>query len=356
MSAMQILAAQPWVPRLGWTLLHFLWQGARHRHRLCRRTKVGRAHLRPERPLFARLCGAYGDGHRPPGDLDAPAGTGDGIRCRQLRGAVVRRTNRARSIHLPGAYKRRISCHAWAVSILGGRVLAYRRDRFLAAPAGRLDARRASSLQNGARRVRRMATDARSAQSSHFCLPAGPLARVGALQAPAAIGWLRPVVLVPAGALAGLPSAQIEALLLHELAHIRRHDYLVNILQSAVEAVFFYHPAVWWISSHIRAERELCCDDIAVSITGDAVVYARALAEFDSARLIQPAVMAANGGSLAGRIARLLGQSSASRRASRGPGAAPALILLAIGAWAVLAQTAASAAVRGRVDQAVFQR
>ena len=94
----------------------------------------------------------------------------------------------------------------------------------------------------------------------------------GLLQAPAAIGWLRPIVLVPAGALAGLPAAQIEALLLHELAHIRRHDYLVHILQSAVEAVFFYHPAVWWISGHMRAERELCCDDIAVSITGDAVV------------------------------------------------------------------------------------
>ena len=160
----------------------------------------------------------------------------------------------------------------------------------------------------------------------------------GLLQAPAAIGWLRPIVLVPAGALAGLPAAQIEALLLHELAHIRRHDYLVHILQSAVEAVFFYHPAVWWISGHMRAERELCCDDIAVSITGDAVIYARALAEFDSARWIQPTVMAANGGSLADRIARLLGQPSTSRRASCGPGTAPALILLAIGAWAVFAQ------------------
>jgi uncharacterized protein (TIGR03435 family) len=162
----------------------------------------------------------------------------------------------------------------------------------------------------------------------------------GLLQAPAAIGWLRPVVLVPAGALAGLPAAQIEALLPHELAHVRRHDYLVNLLQSAVEAVFFYHPAVWWVSSHMRAERELCCDDMAVSITGDAVIYARALAEIDSARLIQPTVMAANGGSLADRIARLLGQPPSSRRASRGQGAVPALTLLAIGAWAVFAQPA----------------
>jgi uncharacterized protein (TIGR03435 family) len=160
----------------------------------------------------------------------------------------------------------------------------------------------------------------------------------GAVHAPAAIGWLRPVVLVPAGALAGLPVEQIEALLVHELAHIRRHDYLVHILQSVIEAVFFYHPAVWWISSHVRAERELCCDDIAVSLTGDAVVYARALAEFASARWVQPAVMAATGGSLAGRIARLLGQPPTSGRTSCGPGTIPALILLATGACAVLAQ------------------
>jgi bla regulator protein blaR1 len=131
----------------------------------------------------------------------------------------------------------------------------------------------------------------------------------------------------------------VEALLLHELAHIRRHDYLVHILQSVVEAVFFYHPGVWWISAHIRTERELCCDDIAVSIAGDAVIYARALAEFDAARFIQPAVMAANGGSVADRIARLLGQPSTSGRSSRGTASVPALILLAIGAWAVFAQS-----------------
>jgi uncharacterized protein (TIGR03435 family) len=161
----------------------------------------------------------------------------------------------------------------------------------------------------------------------------------GRVQAPAALGWLRPIVLVPVGALAGLPAAQLEALLLHELAHIRRHDYLIHILQSAVEAVFFYHPAVWWISGHMRAERELCCDDIAVSVTGDAVLYARALAEFDSARSIQPTVMAATGGSVAHRIARLLGQPSTSRRPSCGPGTAATVILFAIGAWVVFAQS-----------------
>ena len=87
------------------------------------------------------------------------------------------------------------------------------------------------------------------------------------VQVPTVVGWLRPVVLVPVGALGGLPAEHLEALLLHELAHIRRHDYLVNMLQSVAEALLFYHPAVWWVSGHIRAERELCCDDVAVSVS-----------------------------------------------------------------------------------------
>src|SRR5258706_667642 len=100
----------------------------------------------------------------------------------------------------------------------------------------------------------------------------------------AVIGWLRPAILTPVGMLAGLPVAQIEAILLHELAHIRRLDYLVNLAQGCVEAVMFYHPAVWWISSVIRAERENCCDDIVVDYTGDAREYAAALATLEYRR------------------------------------------------------------------------
>ena len=78
---------------------------------------------------------------------------------------------------------------------------------------------------------------------------------------PMVLGHFRPVILIPVGVLAGLPAGQIEAILLHELAHIRRFDYLVNVLQRLVEGLLFYHPAVWWISRVIRAERENCCDD-----------------------------------------------------------------------------------------------
>ena len=162
------------------------------------------------------------------------------------------------------------------------------------------------------------------------------------VQAPAVVGWLRPVVLVPVGALTGLPPEQIEALLLHELAHIRRHDYLVNVLQSVVEALLFYHPAVWWISGHIRTERELCCDDVAVSVSGDVLTYARALAELESARPAHfRAAMAATGGSLAHRIARLLGQSRPASRTLSGPGIIAAAMLLGITAFAVFGQPAA---------------
>ena len=83
---------------------------------------------------------------------------------------------------------------------------------------------------------------------------------------PATLGWIRPVILLPPATALGITPRQLEALLAHELAHIRRHDYLVNVLQMMAETVFFYHPAVWWASRRIRVERELCCDDIAIDV------------------------------------------------------------------------------------------
>src|SRR5262249_35053895 len=95
---------------------------------------------------------------------------------------------------------------------------------------------------------------------------------------PTGLGWLRPAVLLPLAAVASLSPAQVEAILAHELAHISRHDYAVNVLQTLVETLLFYHPAVWWLSNRIRIEREHCCDDVAVAICGDPVGYAQALA------------------------------------------------------------------------------
>jgi beta-lactamase regulating signal transducer with metallopeptidase domain len=127
------------------------------------------------------------------------------------------------------------------------------------------------------------------------------------IEVPTVVGLWRPLILVPTCTLTGLPVSQLEAVLAHELAHIRRHDYLVNLLQALVETVLFYHPAVWWLSSRIREEREHCADDVAVESCGDALLYSRALATLEQLRTRIPApAVAANGGALLQRIQRLL--------------------------------------------------
>ncbi|HST62023.1 MAG TPA: M56 family metallopeptidase, partial [Longimicrobium sp.] len=123
---------------------------------------------------------------------------------------------------------------------------------------------------------------------------------------PTVAGWLRPVILVPVSALTGLTPRQLELLVLHELAHIRRHDYLVNLLQTVCETLLFYHPAVWYVGRQIRAEREHCCDELAVGLAG-VREYAGALATLEALRRGAPALaLGANGGSLLARVRRIV--------------------------------------------------
>ncbi len=135
------------------------------------------------------------------------------------------------------------------------------------------------------------------------------------------IGWLRPVVLVPTRTLTGLDADHLRAILAHELAHIRRHDYAVNLLQCVVESLLFYHPVVWWLSDRIRTEREHCCDDLAIDACGDALRYARALSALDTLHA-EPGlpIVAATGGSLMTRIARIVGQPATQRPVRAGNG------------------------------------
>jgi beta-lactamase regulating signal transducer with metallopeptidase domain len=126
------------------------------------------------------------------------------------------------------------------------------------------------------------------------------------VEAPAVIGWFRPMVLLPVTTLTGLDAQQLEAVIAHELAHIRRLDGFVNLFQVAAEALLFYHPAVWWVNRQIRVERENCCDDIAVAVSG-VREYARALMTLEERRGPMKLALAANGSPLARRIARLLG-------------------------------------------------
>jgi len=128
------------------------------------------------------------------------------------------------------------------------------------------------------------------------------------IDSPLVIGTIKPLILLPAALLSGLPMSQIESILAHELAHVRRHDYLVNLVQTVIETLLFYHPAVWWVARRVRADREHCCDDIAVTLTRDRATYVEALAAVaaTAAPALAPAA-AGPAGSLLSRARRLLG-------------------------------------------------
>jgi TonB family protein len=176
------------------------------------------------------------------------------------------------------------------------------------------------------------------------------------------LGWLKPVVLVPAAALLALSPEALEALLIHELEHVRRGDFLANVLQTLAEALLFYHPAVWWLSGRIRQEREHCCDDAAVRACGDSILYASALVRLEEFRtqplLIPDLAPAASGGRLMFRIHRILRP-----RISHGPASplatlVPALLLVAGLGAATLSATATpkSATVAGEPVDMPFSK
>ena len=144
---------------------------------------------------------------------------------------------------------------------------------------------------------------------------------------------LRPVIWLPLGLLARLPADQIEALLAHELAHIARLDWLWNALQCTVETLLFFHPAVWWLSTRVRQEREHTCDDLAVLACGNAIALAEALAGLE--RLRQPfprLLLAATGGSLMKRVTRLLSTRPGGTRWRL-----PVAVLVLVGSTSLLA-------------------
>jgi beta-lactamase regulating signal transducer with metallopeptidase domain len=155
---------------------------------------------------------------------------------------------------------------------------------------------------------------------------------------PCLVGWLKPVVLVPAAAFSGMDPSRLEAILTHELAHIRRNDYPVSVLQGIAEAIYFYHPAVWWASDQVRVVREQCCDDIAVRSCGSVSTYVLALADLEESRQVAHA-LAVTGGGLAGRVRRLLGVPEPQRMTPPFAGLLSALVLLTAIAGLTVAQT-----------------
>ena len=152
------------------------------------------------------------------------------------------------------------------------------------------------------------------------------------VQVPTVVGHFKPVILMPASIMTGISVEQVEYLLAHELSHIRRNDYLINIIQTAFEILGFFHPVVWWLSKHIRTERENCCDDMAIAITGDKLEYAKALAAVEEMRSEQyKLAVAASGGNLYSRISRLLTEEKKNDRKNSGIYSATAsMIVLAL--------------------------
>lgn len=156
------------------------------------------------------------------------------------------------------------------------------------------------------------------------------LAESTIVHAPVVIGYVKPMLLLPVGLASGLSTAQLEAIFIHELMHIKRHDYLINIIQSVLESAFFFNPFVWMISSIIRREREHCCDDAVEACGGNTRAYVYALAQLEEARHTRsPFVLSVSGSKheLLIRIKRLMEKSI--RHYSIREKLAPAMVLIA---------------------------
>ena len=285
------------VASLGWTLLHFLWQGVV----LACATGILLVLMRNARPerryavacTCLLLCLVW-----PAADLATMLASG--------RGPDAGRLPFERAAAGLGS----MSGAGWLASLqsqLGWIVAAW------AACAGALGLRMLLGLAWIERAARSEAIDqAWQARLSALALRCGltqhvRLRVVERLASPVTAGWWRPVVLVPAALVSGMPPQLLEALLAHELGHVKRHDYLVNLLQNVVETLLFYHPGVWWISRRIRFEREQIADDFAARQLGEPRRLALALSELERLQFSGPHLaQAANGGDLMTRIRRLL--------------------------------------------------
>ena len=141
------------------------------------------------------------------------------------------------------------------------------------------------------------------------------------IDVPAVVGLFRSIILVPTSAMTNLTTQELESVLRHELAHIRRYDPLVNLLQTLLETTLFFHPAVWWISKQVRIDRELCCDRMAVDNPKQANILARALLRLEESRRSMSPALAATGGNLTARVKRLLEFESSGRAQNSRTGA-----------------------------------
>lgn len=310
------VAQSPWMDALGWTLLHFLWQGA----------LVGVVFATLRALIPASHCNArYANGLAALAlmlvfplvtlftMLRADGGVESVLQVSSSAAAgasAIAQAAPANALSAMDAALQWVVC-LWVAGVL---LVAYR-----------------SWLQ-----WRSLIQIARKWAQSDPSLEAALLALAGRFElmrrirvlvsdridTPILIGWFKPVILLPTAVVLGFPRQQIELILAHELGHLRRYDHVVNLAQALVETLLFYHPVVHWISREIRNEREICCDSLVLHKTsGDPREYARTLAALEELR--QPPAqlaLAASGGVLLDRVRRILGgQRNAARSSARWP-------------------------------------
>lgn len=353
MKTIETLLSQPFMQALGWALIHFLWQGALVAILFAGLRSFLREHAASVR--YAVACGALllllllplltvsligfsstatttaPHVQRSAVQLAAPPSKLLDLSDTQDSAAIEKNDNEAlppasapsghRALNGFSALLPWLVC-AW---LLGALLLSL---KFI---GGWTIARRLGRRQTSVAARRWQQSLARLSRQLRLSRPVR-LCESALVEVPTVVGWLRPVILVPASLLTGLSAEQVEALLAHELAHIRRHDYFFNLLQTMIETLLFYHPAVWWISRQVRVEREHCCDDLAVEACGDVLVYARALTELEQLRghVSGQLALAATGGSLLGRIRRLVETPRASTAHRASTWLAGVMVLVAV--------------------------
>jgi TonB family protein len=348
MTTLAAICGQPLLHALGWTLLHLCWQGAGVALALW--CVLGVLGGRSSRTRYAASCLALGmmialplgtfahlasAEYQMRAAFDGPAAAIDAGMVVQVGAGEMSapwpvRIAVALDHALPWVLLAWFAGVVLFVARLNVGLMVARRMRLVGTGVV------AAELQQVFEAMRRRLGVTRAVRLMHSAL----------VQAPTVIGWLRPVVLIPASCLTGMSTMQIEAVLAHELAHIRRHDYLVSVLQSVVETLLFYHPAVWWVSRQVRRERECCCDEMAVAVGGDRLAYARALSVLEERRSFYPEVaLGANGGVLKMRIKRLLGCKEDAAVSQFAAFTVLALIVIAAGSYVVTMARAESGAV-----------
>lgn len=328
MSAESLQTLAGLLQALGWTLIDFVWQGAAIGaiygatrallHKASAQVRLQAGHLALLALMLAPVL-TFAGHWSPHGAGPGAGGMGvvETFLVTDIAGAAAAQAVQPGLLALVAAW-------AVGVCLLGARaVMQWRRLQRI---------RREASVASGAWRARMRVLASRLGVRTPVAL-----LESAEMDVPVLIGWLKPAILLPVGILLRLPAEQVELLIAHELAHVRRLDYLANLLQLALETLLFYHPVVHWVSRRVREDREQCCDDMVTASGGDRYTYARALLALEEARTgpgFAPA-LAATGGVLLERIERIVLEPPSQRAAPTALVWLAVFAALALSTWMV---------------------